>query len=523
MITALRHKGAQVSLDTEGMKGRFMGQRKWLIRFISAFLVLILFFSDIQPLQTTVYAKKDKKATKAAEEEEEEKTPEELAEEAIKKERKARKKIPIETNDIEGWPQGPKTYCQSGIMLDLDSGAILYSKNAEEELYPASITKVLTALVALENCDLDEKIRFSQASIDILGNGYASIGMKAGEKITMEDALYAMLMASANEVAYAICEHLGGGDYNAGVAMLNAKAQELGCTNSNFVNPNGIFDEEHYTTVHDMARIAQAAYRSDVFRKIISTKEYTIGKTNKTKEKRTFQNHHKMLWTSSDYYYEPCTGGKTGYTSEALNTLVTFAEKDGRRLLCVTMKTRGEDTYKDTKKILEYGFNSFQTLSIRENETTTDFPEICEGAYVTIPAEASFEDLDYTVNRQSESIAHLSYTYHGQAVGTGVAELGDGAGAVTDASAEDIKNAAAGATTNALQEEYEPGIKGYIRKGFHRFKDFFQKIPGGERKIYLICGVGGLLLLLIIFRIILAFRRRKKRRRRRRRRRRKRR
>ena len=500
-----------------------MRQRKWLIRVISTFLVLVLFFSDVQAFQMDVFAKKNKAETeKDSDKEDEEKTPEELAEEAIKKERKVRKKIPIETNSIEGWPQGPKTYCQSGIMLDLDSGAILYSKNAEEELYPASITKVLTALVALENCDLDEKIKFSQASIDILGNGYASIGMEAGEKIKMEDALYAMLMASANEVAYAICESFGGGDYNAGVAMLNAKAQELGCTNSNFVNPNGIFDEEHHTTVHDMARIAQAAYRSDVFRKIISTKEYTIGKTNKTKEKRTFQNHHKMLWTSSDYYYEYCTGGKTGYTSEAQNTLVTFAEKDGRRLLCVTMKTRGEDTYKDTKKILEYGFNNFQTLSISENETTTDFPKICEGTYVTIPAEASFQDLEYTVNKQSDSIAHLSYTYHGQAVGTGVAELGDGAEAVADASTEDIKNAAAGATTNAPQEEYEPGIKGYMQRGLHMVQDLIQKIPGGERKIYLIYGVGGLILLLIIFRILLALKRRKKRRGRRRKRKRKR-
>lgn len=481
-----------------------MKHQNWFFRIISILLILTLMLSEIQLLHTPVFAEERAKSADQSKkkEKDKEKTPQELWEEQVKKERAARKKIPIETNQIKGWPKGPKTYCESGIMLDLDSGTILYSKNAEKALYPASITKVLTALVALENCELDEKVKFSQDSINILGNGYASIGMKTGEKITMEDALYGMMLASANEVAYAICEHFGGGDYEKGVAMMNEKAKELGCTNSNFVNPNGIFNKKHRTTVHDMARIAQAAYRSETFQKIINTRQYTIKKTKKSKEDRTFQNHHKMLWPDSEYYYKYCIGGKTGYTSEALNTLVTFAEKDGRRLLCVTMKTRGEDTYKDTKKILNYGFQHFQNLSISENETADIFDEICEGTCVTIPADASFQELEYTTDRQNDNTINLRYHYHDYDVGNGIAEV-------------------SGEKTNEIKigETFDTGSsrpEGKLEKLLSPVSDLLKQIPVNEKKKYLLAGVGILIILLIAIRVILSIRRRKKRKKRRR-------
>lgn len=482
-----------------------MKHQNRFLRIISILLILTLMLTEIRVLDMPVLAEERTESTdksKKEKEKDKEKTPEELWAEQVKKERAARKKIPIETNAIDGWPQGPKTYCESGIMIDLDSGAILYSKNAEKALYPASITKVLTALVALENCKLDEKVKFSQDSINILGNGYASIGMKAGEKITMEDALYGMMLASANEVAYAICEHFGGGDYKAGVAMMNEKAKELGCTNSNFVNPNGMFNKKHHTTVHDMARVAQAAYKSETFQKIINTKQYTIKKTKKSKEDRTFQNHHKMLWQNSEYYYKYCTGGKTGYTSEALNTLITFAEKDGRRLLCVTMKTRGEDTYKDTKKILNYGFKYFQNLSISENETADIFDKICEGTCVTIPADASFRDLEYTTDRQSDNTIQLQYHYHDYDVGNGIAEV---SGEKTD----EIK----------IGETFDSGSskpEGKLEKLLSHVSDFLKQIPANEKKKYLLTGVSVLIILLIVIRVILSIKRRKKRKKRRR-------
>jgi D-alanyl-D-alanine carboxypeptidase len=312
----------------------------------------------------------------------------------------------------------------------------------------------------------------------------------------MEDALYAMMLASANEVAYAICEHFGGGDYEAGVAMLNAKAAELGCTDTNFVNPNGIFDENHHTTTHDMALIAQAAYKYDAFQKIISTKQYTIKKTEQTDEDRTFQNHHKMLWSTSDYYYEYCTGGKTGYTSEALNTLVTFAEKDGRRLLCVTMKTRGKDTYKDTAKILDYGFDNFQTLSISQNETASIFSQVCNGTYVTIPADASFQDLVYTTAATSDTSIQLNYTFNGYSVGTGVAR-------VDEAKSGDVE----------IGESFDSGSSkplGSLQKRLSSILHTLRHKMENMRKEYLIVCVGALIIILILIHLLLSARRRAK-------------
>lgn len=460
--------------------------------------MLTLVFSNVPAFHTAVYAKESEKDSDkdTDEKSEDEMTEEEKYELQLKKEKAARKKIPIESNNLEGWPKGPKTYCQSGVMLDLDSGTVLYEKNMNEKLYPASITKVLTALVALENCDLDENVKFSQASLDILGKGYANIGMKLGEKITMEDALYAMMLASANEVAYAICECFGGGDYANGVAMINERAKQLGCTDSNFVNPNGIHDKNHRTTAHDMALIAQAAYRSEEFRKIISTKQYTIGKTNKCKEERTFQNHHKMIWENSDYYYEYCVGGKTGYTSEALNTLVTFAEKDGRHLLCVTLETRGPDTYTDTEKILEYGFENFQTLSIEENEPDPDIAAVCSGMYVTIPADVSFQNLQ---RESEESTGGITYTFNGYRVGA--------------------SNTTTPATTDSVDSVVETQPSDTSEGNDFRIAPSAEsenKDSGIDRKKVLLITVGALILLMLIIRIILLLKRRKKRRRRRR-------
>lgn len=480
-----------------------MRNKRWFVIVASLFLVISLTALDIPTSYSTVYAKKSEK--ESDKDKEEELTEEEKYELELKKEKAARKKIPIESNALAGWPKGPKSYCQSGVMMDLDSGTVLYEKNINEKLYPASITKVLTALVALENCDLDEKIKFSQDSIDILGNGYANIGMKPGEKITMEDALYAMMLASANEVAYAICEYFGGGDYANGLAMLNERARELGCTDSNFVNPNGIHDENHKTTAHDMALIAQAAYRLEVFRKIVSTKQYTIKKTNKCKEERTFQNHHKMLWGTSDYYYEYCVGGKTGYTSEAQNTLVTFAEKDGRHLLCVTLETRGPDTYEDTKKILQYGFERFQTLSIEENETDQTISANAAGMYVTIPAGVGFRDLDKVT---ADGTGGTVYTYYGYRVGAcGVAEP------ATTGSVESVIETQPSDTSDGNDFQIASSSDS---------EDTVSEKKKIDKKKIILAVVGAVLILLIIVRMIVGWKRWKKKRRRRRNRRRKR-
>lgn len=497
--------------------------KKQLKYIFYSFLLSALVITQVSPAIS--YAS-ETSGENSEKKEDKEKTPEELWQEKLKKEKKTRKKIPIETNSIEGWPSGPKACCEAGAMIDLDSGTFLYSKNADAKLYPASITKVLTALVALENCSLDETVTISQDSIDVLGNGYANLDLNAGAELSMEEALYAMMLASANEVAYAICEHFGKGDYENGVSMMNEKAQELGCTNSNFVNPNGIYNKKHYTSAHDMALIAEAAYGIDEFREITGTKSYTISdikglkikksKEQKEKEKdmtkeekkaakkaaktRSFSNHHKMLSESSEYYYEYCTGGKTGYTTEALNTLITFAEKDGRSLVCVTLKTRGGDVYTDMKKILNYGFKNFQTLDISENETSSSFTSFNGGGLVTLPNESDFSDLHSETTDVADTQARLQYTYHDHPVG----------GCSVTIAEEEIKSFKIAENTKNDNAESDT----FQKKLFRKLKELLKSKDA--RKI-LIIAVGGLIVFLIAIRIIFSMKRRKKRKRRRRR------
>ena len=217
--------------------------------------------------------------------------------------------------------------------MDLDSGTFLYSKNMDVTKYPASITKILTTLIAIEHSRPSEKVTFSENAVYGIEQGSSNIGIRLGENLTMEDCLYGMMLESANEVCVAVAEHISG-SVDAFVELMNQKAASLGCTNTHFTNPNGLPDENHYTTAHDMALIAQAAYNNATFRKVCQTTTYCIGTTNKCGEKRWLSNHHKML-PDRDYTYEGCTGGKTGFTQVALNTLVTYAERDGRRLVCV--------------------------------------------------------------------------------------------------------------------------------------------------------------------------------------------
>lgn len=204
-----------------------------------------------------------------------------------------------ETNGLENWPQGPHVYANSAIVMEMNSGAILYGKKINDKHYPASITKLLTALVALENADPDDEVYFSEDSVSFLEYGDASIGMRPGEILSMNDALYGMLLASANEVSYAIAESVGkkmGGGFETFIQKMNERCEELGCTGSHWTNANGLHDENHYTTAHDMALIGSAVYQFDKFREVTQTLNYTIPPTNLVNESRTFQQNHKMLW-----------------------------------------------------------------------------------------------------------------------------------------------------------------------------------------------------------------------------------
>ena len=328
-----------------------------------------------------------------------------------------------DTNNIQGWPQGPQVYGNSAIVMDMNSGAVLYGKKVDDQHYPASITKLLTALVALENSKLDDEVYFSEDSVSFLEPGDASIGMTPGEILSMNDALYGMLLASANEVSYAIAESTGklmGGDYNTFIQAMNDRSVELGCTGSHWTNANGLHNEQHYTTAHDMALIASAVYQFEEFRTVTQTLNYTIGPTNLVGESRTFQQNHKMLWEGGYYYYEYCTGGKTGYTDQSRTTLVTMADNGNMQLVAVLLQDDG-DVYVDTKAMFDYAFSNFTKLPLQgqpKAEGVSAYED--DAAYVVLPAGIDFSSLEseITITDKMEGTGKVTYFYEGQNVGS---------------------------------------------------------------------------------------------------------
>lgn len=343
--------------------------------------------------------------------------------------------FPTQIKAAEYWPEGPTVDSPCVILMEMSTGTVLYEKNSTEQNYPASITKIMTTLLALENSDLNEIVTFSTDAIDNTeGSG---IARDYGEQMTMEQCLYAVMLSSANECAYAVAEHVGGTMENF-VDMMNAKAQELGCKNTHFVNPHGLFDEDHYTSCYDMALIAKAAYENETFRIITGTARYTIPPTNKHEEETPLLNHNEMLypWQHLKYRYEYCTGGKTGYTNVARTTLVTFAEKDGMKLVCVVMRTESPSQWTDSTNLFNYAFDNFQLYNIADNETAYDtseaievgalnhnkaFVELDDEACVVLPKTTEFADassqITYDTN-DKDIVGTLTYTYAGKVVGS---------------------------------------------------------------------------------------------------------
>lgn len=281
--------------------------------------------------------------------------------------------LEIQSNKIPGWPEGPKVVARAAILMDLDTGEILYAKGIDEKHAPASTTKIMTAMVALsKDIPPDTKITFTEEVWNIEPES-THIGIQPGEILTFNDSLYAILLGSANEVSSGVAEYIGG-SVQAFVDEMNQTAKDLGCENTHFVNANGLHDDNHYTTARDLAIIAQAAFQNETFRGIIKTPYYIIPETNLANETRWINNHHQMILPNDNDYYEGCLGGKNGYTKKANNTLVTYAEKNDMRLVCVVLDDIGSH-YPDTKALLDYGFDNFKKVRLSMNalnENTLD-------------------------------------------------------------------------------------------------------------------------------------------------------
>lgn len=261
---------------------------------------------------------------------------------------------------------------ESAIVMDVQSGTILYEKDMDKKEYPASITKIMTALVAIENSSLSETVTYSKEAVTNLELNASNIEIQVGEKLSMEDSLYSILMMSANEACNGVAEHIAG-NIKAFVQMMNERAKELGCTGTHFANANGLFMNNHYTTAHDMALIARAAYKNPTFAKITGTKVYKISRSNKHLA-RTLYNHHGMLYAYKfpQYLYEYCVGGKTGYTEKCRYTLVTYAKKGDMTLVSVVMRVpkspyEEPNEYTDSAKLLNYCFSHYKRVNIHNS------------------------------------------------------------------------------------------------------------------------------------------------------------
>lgn len=256
---------------------------------------------------------------------------------------------------------------QSAVLIDAKTGIVIYDKDKDAKSYPASTTKILTALLAIENTKPTDVLTHSHNAVFNIGPGSSHIGMRENEQITMEQALHGVLLASANEVCMAISEHISGSEEKF-VELMNKRAKEIGAKNTHFANPHGFHDENHYTTSYDMALIMKEAIKNEEFVKYISTTTYKIPATNIVNEERILNNSNKLILERSPYYYEYCIGGKTGFTDEAGNTLVTYAKKDNIELIAVVMKDEGFKVYDDTKSLFEYGFSNYETKEIFKKE-----------------------------------------------------------------------------------------------------------------------------------------------------------
>ncbi|MBQ9518475.1 MAG: D-alanyl-D-alanine carboxypeptidase [Firmicutes bacterium] len=248
---------------------------------------------------------------------------------------------------------------EGAALIDAKTGMLLYGKHAEQRMYPASMTKVMTLLVACESGKLDDIVTVSDNAVNSIPWDSSKADLVAGEEISLRDLLYGLILVSGNDAAVAIAEHVGGSE-EAFVELMNKKAEELGCENTHFVNPHGYHDEQHYTTPHDMALIVRAAAENENAVKIMGSSDHSINATNKH-EARVLNHSDKMLQPTTQFYDERIKGGKTGFHNQAMNTLASYAENGDISLAAVIMKDNGYNpTYEDTKTLLDYGFGLYK-------------------------------------------------------------------------------------------------------------------------------------------------------------------
>lgn len=340
----------------------------------------------------------------------------------------------------QNWPAPPEVGADGVVLMDAVNGTVLYAKNADQTFYPASITKILTALLVIENCSLDETVTYSKEAIYSLISGAAAIGIVPGEEMSVEDSLYALLLHSANDAANGLAEHVAG-SMSAFADLMNEKAAELGAKNTHFSNPSGLHAEDHYTTAYDMAMIMKGCIQNETFLRICSSYSHDMAPTNKMERNPVYTKHRMLL---NEYRYEYYVAGKTGYTTPAGNTLVTYAEKGDMKLICVVLHCPGNGVaYTSTRALFDYGFDHFQMYRVADYDTryTLDRNSFFESGntafgdgtvsinfddngWVILPSGTNFFDTEASLtyiedeNNKTSDFATVNYTYQGMHVGS---------------------------------------------------------------------------------------------------------
>lgn len=304
----------------------------------------------------------------------------------------------------------PKVYSEAAILMDDNTGKILYDKDANVRKYPASTTKILTAILTIENCNLDDKVIVDYDSIMLVPSGYTVAALQVGEELTVKQLLEVLLIHSANDAANVLAKHVSG-SIESFASMMNSKASEIGCKSSNFTNPSGKHDENHYSTAYDLALIMKYCMKNETFRKIASSKSCIIPQTNKYAE-RIFTNTNELLVMdtreiSSNYYYPYVLAGKTGYTAEAKNCLVSMAKKDDLTLICVVLGGIRTDKglsarFSDTKELYEYGYNTYTIKKLREKDAIAKQIEVQNATQDTKNLDLLITDDMYVLIKQKD-------------------------------------------------------------------------------------------------------------------------
>ena len=339
----------------------------------------------------------------------------------------------------------PSLLSEAAILIDADTGTILAQKNADKKMYPASLTKIMTAILAIEMGKLTDVITVDNETPHEIAGSH--IALEAGEILTLKDLLYALMLPSANDAASVIAKHYGK-SLDGFVNIMNQKAKELGAYNTHFENPHGLHNENHYTTAGDMALITKYAMENETFRKIVATTRYEIQTTNKKDETRPFTTLNKLLYNTSNNqilvdgvyispYYEYATGAKTGYTPEAGNCLVATAEKDGTKLIAVTMKGVSLEMYQDVHNLFNYGFKEYEcatlvckntfikNIKITNGDskeisviTESDLTALVEKSSVDkIKSNITMDDITLPIEKNS-IVGKIEYTLNNEVIGT---------------------------------------------------------------------------------------------------------